>query len=182
MSTITTPPSAPEDDVDAIRRHAAVQKAASVTDPQALTEQEAQDATDWFTSAEVETEGFHDFELNVSNGKPKWVKFRVGALPRERITEIRKQNTITILEGDREVKVPDETAINTRIAAEGLLNPDLKDPKNRTVRGEQFMDPAAALAARFAHKPGLIDQITGETIDVSGYNDGDKREVRAGKS
>jgi hypothetical protein len=51
----------------------------------------------------------------------------------------------------------------------------------RKVRGQSYMDPADALEARFAHKPGLVDQITGKVIDVSGYGDGDLREVRAGK-
>jgi hypothetical protein len=167
-------------------RFDAVQKAADA-DPNgnaesikgALTDREALDATEWFMSDEVEEEGYLDFEMNVGVKTPRWVTFRVQSIGRERIDEIRRQNTPELPDGTRR---PQELAINTRIAAEGLISPDLKKPEMRMVRGQQYMDPADALAARFAHKPGLIDQLSAKVIDATGYNDDDVREVRAGKS
>jgi hypothetical protein len=183
------PSSPPEDDAAKRARHAALNAAADAAptaeDPSGgLTDQQVHDATEWFMSDEEEIEGFKDFDLNVGQQTPKWVRFRAGALLRERINEIREQNTATVTDPrtGRDEKKINEAGVNLRIAAEGLLIPNLKDPKTRRVRGQDYMDPADALTARFAHKPGLIDQITGEVIDVSGYNDDDKREVRAGKS
>lgn len=165
------------------RRHAAMAAAADAKSPSDLTDQQAQDATDWFTSDEEEVEGFKDFELNVGQQVKKWVMFRVGALTRERINEIREQNTLTTEDSDgTTTRKVNEAATNARVAAESLLKPNLKDAKMRRVRGQDYMDPSDALVARFAHKPGLIDQIAGQAIDVSGYNDDDVREVRAGKS
>jgi hypothetical protein len=185
----TAPAPSPEDNPTAQRRLAAVNAAADAKptpDDQAggLTAQQVQDATDWFLSDSEESEGYVDFELNVVNTGFKWVRFRAGALPRERINQIREQNTITVPDPEtgKETKKGNEAAINLRIAAEGLLSPNLKDPNMRKVRGQDFFDPADALQAKFAHKPGLIDQITGYVIDASGYNDEDSREVRAGKS
>jgi hypothetical protein len=70
MSTETTVASPPEDDPSKERRLAAVDAAARVDDDVAgdperlageLTERQAQDATDWFMSAEPEAEGYMDF-------------------------------------------------------------------------------------------------------------------------
>lgn len=178
------------DDPDKNRRLAAVNAAAEVgRDPQAkpkedLTDRQAMDATDWFLSSEEEEDGWKDFDLNVSNGDvKKWVRFRVQASTRERIDQIRDQNTMTVLDAKGvEEKKPDGPAISLRTAVEGLVRPDLSKPEARRVRGQDYMDPADALAARFAHKPGLIDQIAGQVIAVTGYDDEDMREVAAGKS
>jgi hypothetical protein len=165
-------------DPEAERRKAAVDAAANVEDPKDLTEQEAMDGAEWFMSDEEEDEGYLDFDLNVGQKSPKWVRFRVQALTRERIDQIRKQNQIIQPDGTIQNR---ELEANVRIAVEALISPNLSKPENRVVRGQTFMDPADALVARFAHKPGLVDQITGKAIDVSGYNEGDIREVRAGK-
>jgi hypothetical protein len=159
------------------RRKQAVDKAADSEDGSDLTEQEAQDGADWFTSDEEEEEGYLDFDLNVASKGERWVRFRVQALQRKEIDLIRKQNTVEKPDGTRETN---ELDANVRIAVEGLIVPDLRKPEMRKVRGQSYMDPADALEARFAHKPGLVDQITGKVIDVSGYGDGDLREVRAG--
>lgn len=180
-----------EDDAAKDRRLAAVHAAAEIPDdasPEQLADlspREAQDATDWFLSPEPESEGYMDFELNVVHGLPqKWVRFRVGVLDPQRITEIRQQHVITRLNprtGEEE-EILDSVAANRRIAAEGLLRPDMGDPRNRKVRDQSYADPADALVARFAHKPALIDHIAGYVVEVTGYNERDSREVRAGKS
>jgi hypothetical protein len=151
-------------------------------DPEQVTPQQAADATAWFMSSDEEDEGWRDVDLNVANTGEKWVRFRVQALPRERIDEIREQNVRTVFRDGKKVEETDQVASNTRISAEGLAIPDLTNPEMRMVKGQKYMDPADALEARFAHKPGLIDQLTGYVLSVSGYNTDDVREVEAGKS
>jgi hypothetical protein len=189
MATEPEQPQAPEAPNEAkTRRLEAVNVAADAKtedgrpDPEKVTPQQAADATAWFMSSDEEDEGWRDVDLNVASTGEKWVRFRVQALPRERIDEIREQNVRTVFRDGKKVEETDQVASNTRISAEGLAIPDLSNPEMRVVRGQKFMDPADALEARFAHKPGLIDQLTGYVLSVSGYNTDDVREVEAGKS
>lgn len=187
MSTEPTPARRPEDDEIKDRRLAAVHAAADTPEDKVdgLSPREAQDGTDWFMSPEPESEGYMDFELNVEHApKQKWVRFRVGVMDPDRITAIRQQNIVTRTDPQtgREEQVLNSYAANKRIAAEGLINPDLSSVETRKVRGQTYADPADALEARFAHKPALIEHIAGYVIEVTGYNESDSREVRAGKS
>lgn len=153
------------------------------SEPENIPAPAAAAATDWFLSDD-ETTGStaaQPIELNVGGpvgtGREKWVEFIVQPIEREELKRIRKQNTKPGANNTEEV---DEMAANLRITVEGLVSPNLKgDKRMRKVRGTEYLDPADALAARFAHKPGLIDQLAGKIIEVSGYSDGDIRDVKA---
>jgi hypothetical protein len=150
--------------------------------PESTTDAERSVALDWFLNEDPQEAASDSVELNVGGpvgtGKERFVPFRIQVVDRERIRAIRKQSE-TGTGDEREV---DEMEANLRIAVEGLLDPDLKVPENRVVRGQKYMDPADALKARFAHKPGLIDQLAGKIVNLSGYDDKDVREVRAAKN
>lgn len=140
-----------------------------------LADREVSEATSWFLSEQEEI-ATRAVQLNVGVEEEHWVTFTVRAVDRDRIAHIRKitrQRGKSGIEGE-----VNEMEANLRIAAEGLADPDLTDPK---VRG-QYADPAQALRARFAHKPGLIDQLATRVIEVSGYDDADLREVDAVKA
>lgn len=164
---------------------AAVLAAAEKREGQELTETTKMDATAWFMSEEPEeTIAFRRLEINVSADPDRIIEVEwvVKALTRERITQIREEaatSTAGRRRARRDENMTGDTALaNARIAAEGTLSPDLRDPK---VRG-QFTDPVDALKHRFKHKPGLIDQICGHVIEVTGYNDEDVREIEAAKN
>lgn len=162
-------------------RLAAMNKAAE-TPPDQIDGQTRDDATAWFLSDEVESVASDEIDLNVGgtigSGREKWVRFRVQVVPggRERIRDIRRECMVTNAAGEREV---DDTEANAKIAAEGLLTPDLSKSENRRVRGQDYFDPVDALNARFAHKPGLIDQLANKIVAITGYDDKDVREVKA---
>jgi hypothetical protein len=160
------------------RRAAAVATAAE-TSPQDLDPATAADATAWFLSDEVEENASATLPVNVAAaGAPeRWVNFKISVVDRDRIRDLRRESTITKPDGTEQI---DEMEANLKIAVEGLLDPDIKgDPRMRQVRGQTFVDPGDALRARFAHKPGLIDQIAGRVVQISGYGENDVREVQA---
>lgn len=134
-------------------------------------------ATEWFMSPSEEEVAKAKVPLNVAPaGAPEnVVDFLVQVLDRDRIRDIRRECTRTLPSGLEEV---DEMETNLRIAVEALLDPKLEG-ENLVVRGERFLDPADALKARFAYKPGLIDLLAGAVVRVSGYSTADLKEVKA---
>lgn len=138
---------------------------------------ERSEALAWFLDPEPDEGAWDYIELNVGRrgANEKWVRFKIQTLQRERITQIREEST----RGRGDDSKTDANEANLKIAVEGLLDPDLSKPENRRVRGQNYLDPADALVARFAHKSGLIDQIAGAVVELSGYDEQDRREVRA---
>lgn len=175
--SITTSPPADDEAVTGGTTSAAVAGAAD-TPPDELDGVTRSEATAWFLDENAETEASGYLPVNVATiGKsPKWINFGVQVIPRERVQQLREEARVTKSDGTKEV---DEMEANLRIAVEALIDPDLTNPANRVVRGTRYTDPADALVARFAHKPGLIDQIAGAIVKASGYNDADVKEVRA---
>ena len=72
---------------------------------------------------------------------------------------------------------PRWSAMTAAIVAAGTVEPDLQQI------AAQMGAPtiAAMLLRRFSHKPGLIGQISGEIMGLSGFDDEDVAEVEAGK-
>jgi Phage XkdN-like tail assembly chaperone protein, TAC len=135
-------------------------------------------ATAWFMSTEVESTATGILPVNVAPaGQPEHVvDFTIQVVDRDRIRELRKESEFVNAKGEREVN---EMEANLRVAVEGLVDPNLADRDVRTVDGEYYADPADALRARFAYKPGLIDQIATKISQMSGYNDADVKEIKA---
>lgn len=177
---------APPQEQNRTDRAAAVGRVADADRPEAkpgepgsVSPQDATDATAWFLSTEMEEAASAVLPVNVAPAghKEHLVDFTIQVVDRDRIREIRRSCERSLPSGEREV---DEMEANLQIAVEGLLNPNIKgDEQMRTVRGQYFADPAEALRARFVHKPGLIDQIAGRVVQISGYNDNDVKEIKA---
>jgi hypothetical protein len=140
--------------------------------------QVASKATEWFLSPVEQEVAKATIEMNVAGASQpeKFVPFVVQVVDRDRIRDLRREAERTNPDGSKEI---DEMEANLQIVVEALLDPNLRDEKMRTVGGQLMADPADALRARFAHKPGLIDQLAGKIVQISGYNEGDVREVRA---
>lgn len=191
MTSSTKPPSQPADDeqaneqvaeptpkLDAMRRAAA-------HDPKdkgpELDNETIMSATDWFLSDEDDEDITRTFELNVGVGKDKWVRWTVRALDRDRIRDLRKlgMSRATRRSGGE----ADDMRVNLLIATEGSVV-DFTDPRVRSYKANdgtvgELIAPEDVLRYRFRKKPGLIDQIAGEVLSTSGYDDDDVREVAA---
>lgn len=157
----------------------AVQKAADHEgEPTTMPATIAASATDWFLSSDIEEVAWAYVPVNVAPaGKPETIiDFKVQVVDRDEIRRLRRQAEQVGPSGAREIN---EMEANLRIVVAGLMEPNLSDEKMRTVRGQYFADPADALQARFAHKPGLIDQLATKVMEISGYNDSDVKEVKA---
>jgi hypothetical protein len=137
----------------------------------ALSAQEQADATAWFLEEEPDEVPTRAFQVNVGVDRPRWVTWRVRAIDRDELRVIRRR-----AQGRRGAE--DDLNLNLQIAAAGTVDPPIESPR---LRG-QFADPASALAARLRNKQGLIDQIAGEVLTASGYDDTDVREVAAAKN
>lgn len=139
------------------------------------TPEQVRDATEWFMSDEDTGPAFKSFEINVSADPDvdKFVRWKVKSISRERIRQFRRQSRV---KANRVTEDIDETKVTLLIAVEGTVEPNLN------VLAQQIgTDPPTLLKQRFAHKPGLIDQIAAEVQGVSGYDDDDVRDVLAGK-
>ena len=175
-------PSAPEHDPRPQRHDAPPREdlvgrdvIAAAADGKKLSEGEKLDALDLFLSSE-EVSQTEVIELNVgSRNSPRWIEWEVKPVDLETLRRIRKQATSTRRGEQGEI---DEIAANLRIVVEGTVTPDLKV----IAKQQGIIDPADALKLRFGRKPGLLGQIAGEIMSVSGYDDEDVREVDAGKS
>lgn len=149
------------------------------------------DATDWFLAEDEDEEGeraIKTYEIDVGIKKPKLVRWVIGSLDRERISEIRKEarEQVARRQGKRRgggdpFDDSAEMIANLRIAVEGTVNPDFSDERMRKVNGKQYADPADAMRAKFKAKSGIIDQIAGYVILLSGFSSDDIQEVDAVK-
>lgn len=149
--------------------------------PENLTGTETASALAWFMSTDVEQVASAILPVNVAPAghDTHMIDFKIQVVDRERINTIRKEASKTNAAGVEEIN---DLEANLQIAAEGLIEPDLSKDANRVVRGNRYLSAADALSARFAYKPGLIDQIAGAVVKISGYDDNDVKEVRAAKN
>jgi len=145
-----------------------------------LSPKETEDALEWFLSNE-DQDFTQELSLNVgSPAKPKWINWEIKTVDLDTLRRIRRQSQAGSRAQRRGAQAGeiDEVEANLRIVLEGTASPDLHDIAKQM--GD--IDPAETLKRRFSHKPGLIGQISGEIMSISGYDDEDVREVDAAKN
>lgn len=146
-----------------------------------LSDSETQDALEWFLSDEDDN-FTQELKLNVgSHSDPKWITWEIKPVDLDTLRRIRQQAQAAVSRANRragQVGEIDEVEANVRIVIEGTASPDLLAIAQQ--KGD--VDPATTLKRRFSHKPGLIGQISGEIMSISGYDDEDVREVDAAKN
>lgn len=180
------------DDRDMIRRAAAhgersgdAKKGVTVEGPSV---DEQMSALDWFMDDDS-APAVDEIELNIGTSRNRrWIDWTICAVDTDVLKRIRRD-----AEGNRarrRSRTPGETDIdpqeaNLRIVLAGTLAPDLRDIAKRKGAPEH-VDPDVAplqlLKHRFRQKPGLIDQLAGEIMSLSGYDEDDLREHLAGKA
>jgi hypothetical protein len=164
---------------DILRVAAAEDSGKQVKPDDRLTPEERADALAWFLSDTDDTDLTHTFEINVGGLENKhWVKWTIKPVDMDRLRRIRKQSQPA---GNRQQRRNgqtgefDEIAANVAIVVEGTVIPDLR----AAARQLHAIEPGVLVRTRFAHKPGLLAQIAGEIMSISGYDDDDVREVDA---
>ena len=143
----------------------------------AQTPQEHSAALEWLLSDEPDAEGEyeHTIEVNVGTAdKERFIEWTIRPVDLDELRRIRRQAT-----GSRAARRAgadgfDEVAGNLRVVIAGTVEPDLV-----AAAREQNTSPDFVLRARFSRKPGLLAQIAGEIMALSGYDDEDVREVKA---
>lgn len=141
-----------------------------------LTEREAQDATDWFLSEDPEDWGAETdvIEVNVgSRQKPKWVRWEIKAVDEDVLRSIQRQARQNRRPGSDDLG--DDIVQNSKVIVKGTVYPDLE----AIARDKAIADPAMIVRQRFTRKVGLIAQIAGEIMAISGFDADDVREANA---
>ena len=149
------------------------------------TEQEVGDALAWFLDDE-EPVFRRTLKLNVgTDEEPKWILWTFRALSGEEISRIQRES-----QGNRaarragQERDPDE--VIRRTVAMATVEPDLAEAARlKGVEGsvaDPLYGPMQVLRWRFRAKSGLLTQLSGEIMQLSGYDEDDLQSaVQAGK-
>ena len=144
-----------------------------------LSSEETLDALEWFLSDE-EDNLTKDIELNVgSSSDIRWITWTIKPVDLDTLKRIRRMaqdpsNRAQRRSGQATGEV-DENDAALRIVVAGTASPDL----TAITKEMGYTDPSDVLKHRFRHKPGLIVQISGEIMGLSGYDDDDIKDVDA---
>jgi hypothetical protein len=142
-----------------------------------LGDEEQDEALAWMLSDEGDaTQNYRHLQINVgTKATPKWVPWVIQNVERETLRQIERAAS-----GNRQQRRQgadaDRADANVRVVAAATISPDLDhvaDVKGIQRAPDPLYHRMQALKWRFRNKPGLIDQIAGEVMDVSGYDDED---------
>jgi hypothetical protein len=187
MSTTDTPatappapslrrPSAPDDD-DLTARDVVRQAAEN---PDELTPEQIVDAMDFLLDDDPANEQpLEDtIELNVGTpARPVWMKWKIRAIAEDTLAQINRMGAAAANRQARrrgQQAQGDSTMTNARIVAAGTVEPDLV----QACRERGIADPAILVRLQFKRKPGLLLQLSGEVLSLSGFDDADLRESK----
>lgn len=138
----------------------------------------AEDATNWLLEsfdgaipAETKT-----LQLNVGTSvAPHWIAWTIRAVEGQVLRTIRARaaEAATRSKGGAQDTADAAFRANMRVVVEGTVDPDLTEIAKRRglAHGELVVEDA------FKSKQGLIDQIAGEIMSLSGYDDDDVRDA-----
>jgi hypothetical protein len=153
-----------------------------------VTEHNIDSATEWFLSDEPLVSQ-KNVEINVGTDEAKrWITWTITSVDGEVLKRIRREGESG---GNRRQRRAggaseiDPQEANARIVVEGTISPDLAEVARRKGLPETA-DPkygaVQVLKHRLRDKPGLIDQLAGEIMSLSGYDEEDLRESLAAKN
>lgn len=145
------------------------------------TDDEIHDALEFFLAQEGEEIELEPKSLKLNLGtetKPKYIRWVIQPVEDSEIVRIRKMSQkgtkAQKRRGEAEV---DENLVARRIVLKGTVEPSLPD----IAKALDLVDPADALYVYFKKfgKTGLILQISGEILNISGYDENDISELDA---
>ena len=144
-----------------------------------VSEAEATSALEWFLSEDPdeETEATHVLELNVGVGdNPNWVRWTVRPIDTDELRRIQRTTSALRRRGRQDDLAIDQLG-NLKIIIAGSVDPDVED-----IARQQGVTPEAMLQKRFRTKPGLIAQMSGQIMALSGFDDEDVRDALSAKN
>lgn len=168
-------------------RRSAVNEVAKARQPEKVPPEMQADALEWFL-ADDEGEFEKPLKLNVGGpvdedgqplkadtNPPKWIEWTIRPLDLDTIRRIRRQSQRSDNRRQRRAGQGefDDTLFNLGVVVEATVYPDLRAAAQR----KDMADPRKALELRFQRKSGLVGQIVGEVLDLSGYNEDDVQEA-----
>jgi hypothetical protein len=152
-----------------------------------LTDEQKLDALTWLLAdADEDEQVTQTWEFNVgTEERPLWVNWTIKPLDADTMNALRQQarseagvNRRARRAGQGEADF-DVTVFNLRMVAAATLDPDLAAAAR--TKGIEAADPlygpVQMLQARTRNKPGLVDQIAGKVMLLSGYDEQDVRKA-----
>jgi hypothetical protein len=130
-------------------------------------------AVEWFLSDEAPMTKV--IEINVGpEDKKHWIPWEIRPVDLDVLRRIRQrsQDNRDARRGGTGI---DEIQANLQICVAGTVKPDLREMAAK----RQVAAPEEALRLRFVQKPGLLGQIAGEILSISGYDDSDLRDPQS---
>ena len=161
-----------------------VAQAEGAKDMEQVSEQTQQSALDWFVSSEPlgGPEGdYATVQVNVggqTDDNKKLIDWVLRPIALDTLRAIRKRANST--REARQSGVTDEFRVNLEIVAACTVQPNLREAAQSMKNSGG--DPAEALRIRFMTRPGLVQQLSGKILAISGFDDEDvqdKAQVKA---
>jgi Phage XkdN-like tail assembly chaperone protein, TAC len=144
-----------------------------------VSETEATSALEWFLSEDPDedAEPVHVLELNVGVGDhPKWITWTVRPIDTDELRRIQRTTSALRRRGRQDDLAIDQLG-NLKIIIAGSVDPDVEE-----IARQQGVTPEAMLQKRFRTKPGLIAQMSGQIMALSGFDDEDVRDALSAKN
>jgi hypothetical protein len=154
----------------------------------ALDDGQTVDALEWFLG-EDEGEFTKTLRLNMGgpvdeDGKalslensPIWIEWVIRPVDLDEVKAIRRRSQAGSNRRQRRASASsgqiDDMKFNLGVVVAGTVSPDIAEAAS----SKGIADPTAALEMRFSRKGGLIGQISGQILDLSGYNEDDVQEA-----
>ena len=147
---------------------------ASLAADKPVSQGEATSALEWFLSEEPEEdeEQTHTIELNVGVGDQEhWIRWIVRPIDSDELRRIQRQTSVLRRRGRQDDLAIDQLG-NLKVIIAGSVDPDIQ-----TLADSKGKAPEAILLSRFVKKPGLIAQLAGQIMALSGFDDEDIRDA-----
>lgn len=139
-----------------------------------VNQAEASSALEWFLSEEPEEdeEQTHTIELNVGVGDQEhWITWIVRPIDSDELRRIQRQTANLRRRGRQDDLAIDQLG-NLKVIIAGSVEPDIT-----AIADQKGKQPEAVLLHRFVKKPGLIAQLAGQIMSLSGFDDEDVRDA-----
>lgn len=149
----------------------------------AMSEEKKQDAMAWLLqdAPEDPSSFVQRWEINVgTDDAPNYVEWAIKPIDADTMNQLRRRGRAEAgqnRDARRAGTEPeiDVTVLNLRMVAVATVEPDLQEASRLkgTASADPLMGPVLMLAARFRHKPGIVDQIAQRVMLFSGYDEQD---------
>jgi hypothetical protein len=139
-----------------------------------VNQAEASSALEWFLSEEPEEDEAqtHTIELNVGVGDQQhWITWIVRPIDSDELRRIQRQTANLRRRGRQDDLAIDQLG-NLKVIIAGSVEPDIQ-----AIADQKAKQPEAVLLQRFVKKPGLIAQLAGQIMALSGFDDEDVRDA-----